>query len=377
MPASEPVPSRRWRRPRVWLVLLLALVVLVGAAGGGVGWYYSGQLLDVSHAPDPYDLKVVAVGGGSVTLPDTPATARPGIFGLAWRGGSAVLGEVVRRDRATVTRSSVGASPPPGAPARLVVAVWDGDPRAARGLAYSAVEVPDPLGPMPAWYVPAAGPTWVVMVHGRGGTREEGLRILPTLHRLGLPVLDLSYRNDVGAPRSPDGLYHLGDTEWRDVEAGIRFALDHGASSVVLYGWSMGGAIVGAFLHRSAYADRVARLVLDAPVLDWRATLELQAANRGLPAILTTVAEQVVTRRIGIDFDDFDLVRHADRIAVPTLLFHGGADGTVPVGPARALARARPSLVTFVEVPRADHTEGWNVDPTAYEAAVARFLAAR
>ncbi len=366
MTTAERARPRR-RRARTWLAVLAALLALAVAAVAGVGWYYSGQLLDVSHAPDPYDLTIAAAGGGTVTLSRTADSARSGTFGLAWAGGSAVVGDVLRSDGATVTRLLRGSAPPSGARARLVTAVWDGDPRTARGLPFTEVEVSDPLGPMPAWYVVGSKPTWVVAVHGRGGTRQEGLRILPTLHRLGMPVLDLSYRNDAGAPRSPDGLYHLGDSEWRDVEAGVRYAADHGATSVVLYGWSMGGAIVEAFLQRSSYAAKVRAVVLDAPVLDWRATLNLQAANRGLPQFLTAVAEQVVSWRIGIHWDDFDLVRHAQRVQVPTLLFHGDEDDTVPVGPARAVARARP-------VPGADHTQAWNVDPPAYEAAVSRFL---
>lgn len=364
-----------WRRPLSWLAVLLAVMVAAGAVVGGIGWYYSGQLLNVSHGPEPYDLRVAAADADTVRLTRTADSARPGTFGLAWPGGAALVGNVLRDD-APVTRLLLGPGPPTGSPARLVTAVWDGDPHSARGLAFSEVDVPDPLGPMPAWYVAGTRATWVLMVHGRGGSRQEGLRILPTLHRLGLPVLDLSYRNDVGAPRSPDGLYHLGGTEWRDVEAGVQYAVDHGAERVVLYGWSMGGAVVEAFLQRSAYAGKVVAAVLDAPVLDWRATLDLQAANRGLPGFLTTVAEHIISWRIGIDWDDFDLVRHADRIRVPTLLLHGGTDTTVPVEPARALARARPSVVTYREFARADHTQEWNVDPAAYEAAVMRFLSA-
>ncbi len=46
---------------------------------------------------------------------------------------------------------------------------------------------------------------WAVLVHGRGATREECLRGVPVLHRLGLTTLVPSYRNDRDAPGDPAG----------------------------------------------------------------------------------------------------------------------------------------------------------------------------
>jgi len=117
----------------------------------------------------------------------------------------------------------------------------------------------------------------------------------------------------------------------------------------------------------------VPAVVLDAPVLDWRATLALQGAKRGLPLPLTWTAEEVVHERIGIRWGDFDLDDTPSRLRVPTLLFHGEQDTTVPIQPARHLA-AESAGVTFVAVPRAGHTQGWNVDPTRYERRVTSFL---
>jgi dipeptidyl aminopeptidase/acylaminoacyl peptidase len=181
----------------------------------------------------------------------------------------------------------------------------------------------------------------------------------------------------VGAPASPDGLYHLGDTEWRDVEAAIKYAQGQGARKVVLYGWSMGGAIVGQTLARSSVAAAVNGVVLDSPVTNWTETLNLQAQNRGVPTWLTPIAELVSGWRAGIDFDRFDLVRNPPPLKPPTLVFHGSADGTVPAQSSRDLATAAAGLgwpLQYVEIPGADHTSGWNVATDTYRDALGDFL---
>ena len=353
-----------------------------GAAGAaGIGWFYSSVLLDTSVRP-VYPERVLAVADGTVTLAASRLTAQPGTWGLRWAtdsaGGLAVIGPVSVENRAEVVRPLLGGQrPEPGCVAVLDAGPFDPDP-AARGLSFEDVHVPGPLGRYPAWEIPADGDTWVVMVHGRGGSRREALRILPALHACGHPQLVISYRNDDDAPPSPDGHYHLGDTEWEDVEAAVRYAVDRGARRIVLFGWSMGGAITGAFLDRSAEASRVAAVVWDAPLVDWRATLRQQARNRRLPPGLSPLASAVTSRRIGIDFDRFDLLRRPPAVRPPTLLVHSSGDTAVPVSASRALAAAAPALgwpLRYLEVPTVEHTASWNADPATYERAVTSFLA--
>ena len=258
------------------------LGVGLGAGSLGIGWYYSSLVLDTSRRP-VFPERVLAADGDRIVLAQNRLTLQPGVWGLRWEHGLAVLGPVAATRRGEVIRPLLdGPVPPPGTAVVLDAGPFDPDP-GARGLAFHDVDVPGPLGPYPAWFVPAGGDTWVVMVHGRGGSRREGLRVLPALHERGHPVLVVSYRNDEGAPASADGHDHLGDTEWVDVEAAVRHALGNGARRIVLFGWSMGGALTGAFLDRSPEASAVAAVVWDAPLVDWRATLRQQARNRRLP----------------------------------------------------------------------------------------------
>ena len=357
----------------------------VGTAATGIGWFYSTLLLDPTPRP-AYPERVLAVAGDSVTLAATRMAGQPGTWGLRWPDGFAVLGPVTASRPGAVVRPLLGGDvPAPGTAAVLDTGPFDPDP-AARGLPHAAVEIGTPLGPSPAWLVPPAGghrdrdargDTWVLMVHGRGGSRREALRVLPALHALGHPVLVTTYRNDEDAPASPDGRYHLGDTEWLDLEAAVEFALERGARRIVLFGWSMGAAIIGAFLDRSRHATTVAAVVWDAPLVDWRATLRRQARNRRLPPGLTPFATAVTSRRIGIDFDRFDLRRSPPAVRPPTLIVHSTEDTVVPVGPSRALAAVASALdwpIEYLEVADVEHTGAWNSDPAAYEQAVVGFL---
>ena len=271
-----------------------------------------------------------------------------------------------------------GPPPPAGARAMLDAAAFEPDP-AARGLAFSEVEVAAPLGTCPAWFVPGDWRRHVGGARPRPGRPAARVAAgTARAPRAGMPALVISYRNDPEAHASPDGRYHLGDTEWLDLEAAMTHAVAAGARRFVLVGWSMGAAIIGALLSRSELAARVAALVWDAPLVDWRATLRQQARIRRLPPALTEVTTRVAGRRIGIDFDRFDLRAHPPAVRPPTLLVHTAGDSAVPVQPSRMLAAVAPALgwpMTYLEVPDAEHTAAWNADPAAYEDAVTRFLA--
>jgi pimeloyl-ACP methyl ester carboxylesterase len=261
--------------------------------------------------------------------------------------------------------------------AQLERSVWSGDPRSVWGLDFEDVALPGQLGPLPAWHVPARRDVWVVLVHGHGGDRRRCLRPLPTVHDTGLPALVIGWRNDGIGPAGPDGIYHLGDTEWRDLEVAVQWALSHGARRLVLYGFSMGGAIVGAFLRRSTYAPAVDALVLDAPVLDWRALLayEFRELHVPLPVTPLKLTAWLTELRIGARLDELNLIDHPEAIGErPTLLFQGLDDPVCPPETSRALARRLPERVRFVGVPAAGHEASWNVDPPGYQDGLRGFL---
>ncbi len=364
---------RRWR----WLAGAGAVLLAGLAIGVAVSWHFSSQVLVPDHSTWPEDVEVEQLTPGRIVLERTEETERPGVYGLDWQGGHAIVGGVVDSDADTVTRGlrSVRGYLAPEMKVAVDANVYAGDPGQAFGLPFSEVPVPDELGPMPAWSIPGKRDTWAIVVHGINGTPQVGLRAVPTLHRAGLPTLLIAYREDLGAPPSPDGFHHMGLTEWHDLAAAARYALAHGAKRLILVGYSMGGSIVTQFMQRSPLASRVAGLVLDAPALDWQRILEFNATQMGLPDFLSLPVEWAIDARIDVDWDGLDALQHTDDLQLPILLFHGTDDKVVPISTSDDLAAELPRWVTYFRAPKAGHVEAWNVAPRLYERRLEGFLA--
>lgn len=392
-------------------MLVAGAAGLAAAGAAGLATYFTRRVVTPDHVK-PDDVVVhdvdLAADPPTVTLGRTDETVVPGRYGLWWGGrdndgwrGRARLGEVLHADDDLVVRrvEQVERGRLLAGPARWNQYYYSGPPRESLGIEHHDVEIVSDVGTMPAWYVPA-GPavdpdtgrdadgtpmsTWAVLVHGRGATREECLRAVPVLHRLGLPVLVPSYRNDVGAPEDPSGLYHLGDSEWHDVEAAVLWAVEHGAHDVVLFGWSMGGAIVLQAATRSGVADQVRAVVLDAPVVDWHAVLDYHSGLNRVPAAVTQLGHRMMRHPFGrrliglqhpLDLRRLDWVTRAAELHLPVLIVHSDADEFVPNGPSLALGRARPDVVRVEPWAQGRHTKEWNTDPQRWEAVVAGFVA--
>ena len=390
------------RRPRRWprrLALTALLLVLLFYGGGG--WYFSQEIHDralsgearrASTTFDPTTEAVTVetdVAGSAATIElaitdDAGSVDVDGLWGLRWEDGYGQVGGIVERGDGTVTRAFLptrGDAPEAGEPVQLDFRAWESPPTSQP---VQGVRVRGDLGAFPAWFVPGDGgaTTWAIVVHGNGMTRLDGARVLPVFEDAGIPSLTISYRNDPGAPEDPSGLLRYGLTEWQDLEAAVTYARGEGAERIVLYGASMGGGIVMAFLARSGLTDLVSAVVLDAPMLDFSSTVDDNATRETLPVIgvplptsLTATAKWIADRRFDVGWEELDYLEDTGVYGeLPFLVFHGAEDTTVPIATTRRFARLEPETVTLVECPQADHLECWNVDPEGYGLTLGAFL---
>ena len=392
--------TTRWVKVVIWTVIVLTVAFYT--AGGIVfaNMIHSDLLSPQPPTPDN-GVYVTAIGHDTITLTSTDErddTTRPGFAGLAWDGGYGHIAHITEIEGLNVTRlfaTTDGDSPPvcvgPLEECEQVdIESWtyQHDPSdlalsSVGPLSFKEISFHTPLGDLGAWKIDGGdGSWWAIHVHGWRSSRREALRSLPVYHQAGFTSLVIDYRNDEGAPDDPSALYRFGRTEWEDVEAAVRYALDQGAEEIVLHGYSTGAALHLAFFEKSGLAPEVSAAVYDSPNADTGAALRLEASRRTIPATsipvpnsLISVAMFVADLRWNVGWKEIDYIdRAADTISTPTLIFHGAKDDRVPIEVARRLSDEAPDLVQLVGVEEGGHVTSWNVDPQAYEASLLAFL---
>lgn len=378
-------------RRAVSLPFVTAIRVSAAVVGGAVlfaaGAIGAASLLMAKRVVTPStrtpDVKIESfdLKAQTITLSRTPDSELPGRYGLHVEGTPhyVKLGAVLASTESTVTRKLLTQIDNTSRIAReAIFSGWYFDSPDDLRLDYTPELIGTTVGPSPAWLFPG-GTTWAIVVHGRGTTRSETLRAVPVFHALGYTSLVVSYRNDGDAPRSAAGTYGLGSTEWHDVDAAVSYARRNGAQRILLMGWSMGGAIVLQTMLQSPHAAAISGVILDSPVVNWREVLAYQAELNRVPAAIGSLAiaalENPVSAKVAgaeakIPFDDLNMLARADALRVPTLILHSDDDGFVPSDASRALAAARPDLVTLESFEVARHTKLWNYDETRWTNAI-------
>lgn len=376
----------------------LTAIAAIGASAAFLGAAYFARQVVVPKTTRKEDLPIRRVFHGAdgallVELPASPQTLAPGRYSIWFANGTghACVGPVVANDpeAGTVTRvvERVDAGDLRGATAGIWSAYVFSKPDQL-GLPYSDVEIAVEGGVAPAWrFEPVEAlvkpNAWAIHIHGMGGKRAGALRGVPVAGRCGYTSLVVSFRNDGEAPPSADGRYTLGQSEWRDVEAAVKYAVDNGAQEIVLFGWSLGASIALRVADLSAHSNFIGGLILDAPVMDWARTLTENASASGLPRPIALLGLRLLASpklrwvtglRDPIDFAQLNWLNRAADIKKSTLVLHGHGDPSTPFQVSQLVTALRPDILRLVTFDTVGHSHEWNVDPERWESAVVGLL---
>jgi uncharacterized protein len=241
---------------------------------------------------------------------------------------------------------------------------------------FEEVLIPTAYGAAPAWLFEGKNAdTWVIHIHGSWTDRSIMFRDVHAFSPLGFTSLVPSFRSDLEVSPPQAESSHLGQTEWRDVESAVAYAVAQGARRIILSGWSMGGTIALLTAERSAHRDRIAGIVLVGPVTSWRKTITAGAEAAGVPAlgaglVMSLLQAPPFAKMLGLDepinFDALEWVDIPNRVSIPTLVLHSSADQEVPWEISAAFQCANPDTVTLIPLPEAHHTQEWNVSPHTF-----------
>ncbi len=357
----------------VGLAILLVLAVTVVAA----------RSLVIGATPRPISYKLA---GDRIELEPTELTRAPGSYGLiAPDGAHARIDRVLEVDGTSVTRALgtiTGGPLPLEGTGRWVRDVYPSP--AALGLPFEEVDIPTEGGKSPAWKVSgdADSDIWAIHLHGIRTTRSVVLPGVAALQSTGVTSLVPSWRGDTEGPATFSGGSSLGQEEWRDVEAALKFAVASGANSIVLVGWSMGAMIGSLLLQNSPLADRVFAMVMVAPVTSWRLVLANAVRAAKLPKAIgwlvggilrTPVVCRIAGLAAPVKLSAFDAA--TARVNMPTLVIHNPGDHLSPFAATvdfRARSDEHVELVVFEDAP---HAMEWNREPGRFEDTVSAWVA--
>lgn len=327
----------------------------------------------------------------SVTLDADSKTTHEGEFGL-WldeKGVHARIGRVIETDPSagTVKREVLRLS---GDASGATLGRWtshvfagpqDVDPT------FGDIDLAVDGGTAPAWLFRPARPSgnvWSIHIHGINTTRVTALRTVPAALAAGHTVLVPSFRGDGDGPPTARGVSTLGQTEWRDVEAALAYAVDQGATSIVLVGWSMGATIALLLAERSSHRRLISRMVVVAPATNWRRVIRNGIARAKLPRFTGRLTEyalegRALSKLVGLpeplilDELEWGSLR---RIPVPCLIIHSDGDTDVPFSLTQRFQDANPATVEVVQFPSAFHAWEYNLDSAHFDDVVTDWLTA-
>ncbi|HVR30306.1 MAG TPA: alpha/beta fold hydrolase [Thermoanaerobaculia bacterium] len=203
------------------------------------------------------------------------------------------------------------------------------------------------------WWIEQSGARATLLYcHGNNGNVTNRIALLQDLRRLGFNLLAFDYRGYGRSEGTPfeEGLY-------RDVRAAWDYLIAERSgrpASILLFGHSLGGAVaIDGALHREV------------------AGLIVQSSFTQIRDMARTLYPGVPLHYIARN--QFRSIEKVDRLSIPKLFVHGGADPTVPPSLGRALYERAAAPKEWYEVAHAGHSELHRHGGTRYYGLLERF----
>ncbi|MBR4734022.1 MAG: alpha/beta fold hydrolase [Lachnospiraceae bacterium] len=236
---------------------------------------------------------------------------------------------------------------------------------------------------VPATYFDNGSEKLVILVHGAGGDRYHVYPLAEQYLKQGYDVIALDQR---GSGKNPDDRVTFGIKESLDVRALVAYARETiGSKKVIVHGLSMGGQTTAIYAAGVTPGEQNAAdlVICDSPVPGMEYMVRSSIGGDSEEEMHTPMVDYVMGSgkaylkiACGIDVDDGDTIRQAEKIQVPTLIIVSRKDTVcLPEKVEEVYEHVGTSDKTVAYVD-SKHVEGMVDDPEGYMEIVTDFLQA-
>ncbi len=190
-------------------------------------------------------------------------------------------------------------------------------------------------GRLAAWrFGPREAPA-VILSHGWGGRGAQFRAFVPALLGAGFQAVVFDHAGHGHSEGHQSSLVDFG----RGLGAVAGALADRGIRVAGVVGHSLGAAAIAPFLRTTGLAVRSVLVAPPSSLVGYSAWF---ARKLGLGEGLRRKLQAAVERRYGVCWDELELPRSVDSLAVPALVIHDEGDADVPLAAGLAVARAWP-----------------------------------
>lgn len=221
----------------------------------------------------------------------------------------------------------------------------------------------------------AVNHTWVLVLHGYTGWKEEMYPFACWYHEEGYQVLvpDLRCQGE-----SEGDFIGMGWTDHYDCNLWIDYILSQDADArIVIHGQSMGAATALMMTGEADLSDHVVAVISDCSYTDAYSMFGDKVREWFyLPAFpLVDSARIALKLRGGYDLADASALDAVARSRTPTLFIHGASDAMIAAQMSRELYEAALCPKELLIVEGAGHGQAQDKDPEKYYGTIRAFLA--